>query len=644
MSNQDAFDATQRVQLDGDGRPTTPPRPTQPARRPRPTPSQRAAKKRRQQRITLICLVSAALVLLIVLGVVLFNAYNKANADDGKILPNVYVAGVNIGGMTPEQAQAALHAATDHTYSAKDMVVQLDFAVSQDAADVPAGTTLTLTPSQTGAKLDVDAVVQAAYALGRTGTRAQQQQDRKEAESKGITVPVLTYLNLNSKYIQAEINALGAAYSTLLTESTWSFTGTRPDLEQTEYDTTQVWQTLTIKMGTAYYALNTDQLYEQVLNAYDANTFTVSHVCSVQRPKDLDCLAIYEAAGCVEPVDATCDENWNITEEVYGYGFTLEELQNAVNGASFGDVITLDLCFRAPEFTAEFFQGEVFQDTLSYLATKLPGDAAWNNNLQLACQLLNGTIIPAGGEFSFNTVIGEPTLRRGFQTAGIYLGKSFQQVMGGGISQAASTLYYCALKADLEILERHSHSYAVDFIQTGFDAQVYHESMDLRFRNTTDAPIRIEAEVAADELRITLLGTNTKEYNVDLVFTIDQTFLPGTVYNTMTQNNPGGYKNGDVLRPGITGYLVSTYVTRYDKYTGEMMAEETLIVQSYYAMQDQVLVQIEGGAVEPPADEPDGPPATPPTDATDPSDPTVSTDPTDPTVSTDPVEDEEDDD
>ncbi len=640
MSNQDAFDATQRVHLDADGRPTTPPRPQQPARPPRPTPSQRAAQRRRQQRITLISLCAAALVVLIVLGIVLVNVFNKANADDGKILPNVYAAGVNIGGMTPEEAKSALHAATDKTYSKTDMVITLDFAASKDTTDVPAGTTLTLPPAKTGAKLDVDAVVKAAYALGRTGSRSEQQEDRKEAESKGITVPVLAYLNLDSKYIQSQIKILGDQYSTLLTESTYSISGTRPDMEQEEYDTNTVYQTLTIKMGTAYYALNTDELYEQVLDAYNANTFAVSHVSTVQRPADLDLLAIYEEAGCLEPVDATCDENWNITEEVYGYGFTLEQLQTAVKNAAFGEVVTIDLCFRAPEYTADFFRGEVFQDTLSYLATKLPEDPAWNNNLQKACELLNGTLIPVNGEFSFNTIIGEPSLRRGFQTAGIYLGKSYQQVMGGGISQAASMLYYCALKADLEVLERHSHSFAVDFIQTGFDAQVYHEGLDLRFRNTTNAPIRIVAEITGGELRITLLGTDEREYTVDLSFGVDKTFDPDTVYDTMSQNNPGGYQDGDVLRPGITGYLISTYVTKYDKATGSLYAAETLIAQSYYAKQDQVLVEIYTPPVEPPIDDPDGPPVDDPNvpPVNDPSTPTDTTD------STAPVEDEEEED
>ncbi len=483
-------------------------------------------------------------------------------------------------------------------------------------------------------------MVKAAYALGRTGSRSEQQEDRKEAESKGITVPVLAYLNLDSKYIQSQIKILGDQYSTLLTESTYSISGTRPDMEQEEYDTNTVYQTLTIKMGTAYYALNTDELYEQVLDAYNANTFAVSHVSTVQRPADLDLLAIYEEAGCLEPVDATCDENWNITEEVYGYGFTLEQLQTAVKNAAFGEVVTIDLCFRAPEYTADFFRGEVFQDTLSYLATKLPEDPAWNNNLQKACELLNGTLIPVNGEFSFNTIIGEPSLRRGFQTAGIYLGKSYQQVMGGGISQAASMLYYCALKADLEVLERHSHSFAVDFIQTGFDAQVYHEGLDLRFRNTTNAPIRIVAEITGGELRITLLGTDEREYTVDLSFGVDKTFDPDTVYDTMSQNNPGGYQNGDVLRPGITGYLISTYVTKYDKATGALYAAETLIAQSYYAKQDQVLVEIYTPPVEPPIDDPDGPPVdapnVPPGNA--PGTPTDSTD------STAPVEDEEEED
>ncbi len=627
MNNQDSFDATQRVYLDPDGHPTTPPKPQQPVRPPRPSASERAAQKRRKQRIMLISIIAAAVVLLIVLGIILVNTLNKPAVDDGKIISNVYAAGINIGGMTPEQAKEALQKATAQTYSVKDLVVTVDMSASGDA-------TLIFPADKTGAKLNVDAVVQAAYDLGRTGSRSEQQEALKKSESTGHDLSIVPYLGLNSSYIKGEIDALGAQYSTLLKESTYSFTGTRPNMEQDSYDTTIAYQTLIVRMGTPYYELNTTDLYEKVLSCYDSNKFELSYACSVQLPKELDCLAIYNDAGCVEPVDATCDEDWEITKEIYGYGFTLEQLQTAVDNAAYGEEFTIDLYFRAPQYTEEYFRGELFQDTLSSWSTKLSTDKDWNSNLQLVCELLNGVTINTGETFSFNTTVGKPTVRAGFKAVKMYLGKSYQEVVGGGISQAASMLYYCALKADLEILERNGHSFALEFIRPGFDAEVNYDSMDLRFRNNTNAPIRIVAEISNGKLYMTLLGSDTRTYTVDLSFKIEETFKYGTVTNTMTSDNPGGYLGGEILRPGMDGYLVSTFITRYDKETGNALTEtvdgvrtdEILIAQTYYAKQDEVVVEIYTppvlDPVDPPVD-PDDPdnPDSPPVDPDNPDNP-----------------------
>ena len=111
----------------------------------------------KNKRIIAISLCSVALVVLIgiIAGVAIFLNSSK---DDGLILNNVTVAGVNIGGMTPEAAAAALRRATDMTYSVEDMVIRMP------------DKTITLSPADTGAKLDIDAVAEAAYDYGRTGT------------------------------------------------------------------------------------------------------------------------------------------------------------------------------------------------------------------------------------------------------------------------------------------------------------------------------------------------------------------------------------------------------------------------------------------------------------------------------------------
>ena len=81
-------------------------------------------KIKKHKKIAMISLCCAALLILggIVAAVSILMSMPE---DDGLILNNVTVAGVNLGGMTLEQAEQALLAATKDTYTQQDMVINL---------------------------------------------------------------------------------------------------------------------------------------------------------------------------------------------------------------------------------------------------------------------------------------------------------------------------------------------------------------------------------------------------------------------------------------------------------------------------------------------------------------------------------------
>jgi esterase/lipase superfamily enzyme len=83
-----------------------------------------SAKRKSNDRRTFIKVLAlaAAIVAVVGLSVWWFFDYTK---DDGLIYPNVYVFGENLGGMTPEAAAAAIHAQTDGTYSAENLIINL---------------------------------------------------------------------------------------------------------------------------------------------------------------------------------------------------------------------------------------------------------------------------------------------------------------------------------------------------------------------------------------------------------------------------------------------------------------------------------------------------------------------------------------
>jgi len=615
-SAQSDPDATQRVNVTAaNGQPATAPAPrgTEPRqnRRPAPNTEQRAyaaARKKKKEKITVITLtIVASLMVLILLAVILVPLL-KPQADDGKILNNVFAAGVNLGGMTPDQAKKALHKATDDTYSQLDMVVQV------------LDTTITLSPKDTGARLDVDAVVQAAYDFGRTGSLADQQEAQNLVQTTVYTIPLDQYLTLDKGYIRDAVNKLGKLYSTTLSQTSYKIEGTRPNLPNDQINVSTTHQTLYIYMGTAEYGLNTGDLYEQIMDAYNINLFQVTGECSVVAPNAPDFLDELYALCYTAPVDATIDPTtYVVTPEIYGYGISPSELNALLAEAKYGETLTIPLRYIEPGITTEILTGDLFQDLLSSLQTPVSENADWNANMTLACKALNGLIIKSGDEFSFNATLGEPTVRKGYRNVDIYLGKSLTSVTGGGISQVASMLYYCALSADLEILERSSHSYCPDFIDPGFDAQVYFGSLDLRFRNNTEQPIRIEAEIVGGNVQIRLIGTDNKDFTVDIIFEVTENKKPGTDYILLPVDNDNGYIDGDIISEGITGSTVITHRYTYDKSTGRLLSGGE-IGETYYAKRNAVVVKLQEELVEP-------------TDPTGPSEPTEPSQPSEPSAS-----------
>ena len=576
--------------------------------------AKRAAQKRKTTIITLSAVAAVLLIAVIAVSSILF----AAPEDDGLILNNVYAAGINLGGMTPEQARDALREATTDTYSKLDMVVSVH------------DTELHFTPSKSGAKLNVSAVVDAAYQYGRTGTRAERQNAKKQSLTSSHVISILPHLNLNTDYIKQAVDELGAAYSSTLSQPSYRVEGNRPDMniKNEEINTDTVYQTLYLKLGTAEFGLDTNELYEQIMEAYNTNIFYVAGNISVVSPELLNLQAIYNEY-CIAPEDALLNEiTYEVAAEKYGYGFDMEQVREMIAKAKYGEELEIPLTFLRPKLTAAELTDGLFEKELAFFSTPASIDKNLIINLKLACRAINNKILKADEVFSFNEVVGCPTAADKYQEVVIYVGKTPQPVIGGGISQVSSALYYCALRADLEILERHNHIYAPNYIEAGLDANVSYGVMDLSFKNTTGRPIRIEARVTdAGALQISIWGTENKEYSIDILYETLATYAPETLKHTMLADNPDGYLDGDVLVQPITGYDICAYrVYRYTDGTTEPVKK--LIAFSHYDKLDQLVVEIETNPTVTPSN------PTEPSTPTEPSAPTEPSEPTQPSAPT----------
>lgn len=142
-------------------------------------------------------------------------------------------------------------------------------------------------------------------------------------------------------------------------------------------------------------------------------------------------------------------------------------------------------------------------------------------NIELAAQALDGEVIPPRSTLSFNDVVGERTLERGFMPA-IELAREGRRVegIGGGVCQVAATLHAAAFFAGFDLVEHHPHTRNSLYIPAGLDAAVSYPTKDLVIRNTQPFHVRIRASAYRGTLRIELMGARRAprvEWNTRIV-------------------------------------------------------------------------------------------------------------------------------
>lgn len=128
-------------------------------------------------------------------------------------------------------------------------------------------------------------------------------------------------------------------------------------------------------------------------------------------------------------------------------------------------------------------------------------------NIAVAARYLNGTVLGPGEKFSFNRVVGERTIERGFIDAPVIIEDVMDKGVGGGVCQVASTLHAAAIFGGMEILHRRSHSRPIGYTPLGLDAVVIDGEVDLRIRNPYSEPVIIHAFLPSKyRIRVEFLG------------------------------------------------------------------------------------------------------------------------------------------
>lgn len=124
------------------------------------------------------------------------------------------------------------------------------------------------------------------------------------------------------------------------------------------------------------------------------------------------------------------------------------------------------------------------------------------NNIALAAETINDTVLPGGGVFSFNEIVGPRTERCGYKNA---LNGRGVTVVGGGVAQVASVLWLAVKNLDcVSIVQKSTYGsrYNQTYVSSSNDAILtdYSGNTDFSFRNTGDAQLVISMELSGDAL------------------------------------------------------------------------------------------------------------------------------------------------
>ncbi len=162
-----------------------------------------------------------------------------------------------------------------------------------------------------------------------------------------------------------------------------------------------------------------------------------------------------------------------------------DQLLEAVVGAGPERVVALPLVSQQPAYTTQDAANSGVRRVVAEFTTYYPYAEYRNINIGRAAELANNTFLKPGDVFSMNDVVGERTAERGFTTGFIIDNGRFQEGLGGGVSQLATTLFNAGHFAGFSDVEHHPHTFYIDRYPMGREATVSWGSWDLRFGNNT---------------------------------------------------------------------------------------------------------------------------------------------------------------
>ncbi|WP_234347758.1 VanW family protein [Streptomyces specialis] len=161
----------------------------------------------------------------------------------------------------------------------------------------------------------------------------------------------------------------------------------------------------------------------------------------------------------------------------------------------------------APEVTADTYQDLGIMEQMSTFTVNFDPAPYRTTNIGRAAELINGSVVLPGEEWSFNETVGERTEANGFVEGLIILDDQYQQAQGGGVSAVATTMFNAVFFAGVDPVEYGAHSFYIERYPEGREATVAWGSLDLRWVNDSGNAIYVAADATDTSVTISFFGT-----------------------------------------------------------------------------------------------------------------------------------------
>lgn len=281
-----------------------------------------------------------------------------------------------------------------------------------------------------------------------------------------------------------------------------------------------------------------------------------------------------------------------VTEKALGEAVL--PLLTASGAARTGEIATVMV---PPQLTSASAQRLGIKEKVSSFTVAFPAAPYRSTNIGRAVELINGSVVLPGQEWSFNRTVGERTKENGFVDGIMINNGQYVKSPGGGVSAVASTMFNAMFFAGVKPVEYGAHSFYIERYPEGREATVAWGTLDLRWTNDLDHALYIRAESTGTSVTITFLGT--KKYDE-----IRATQGPRTNIKQPATRTGSGPKC-EVQTP-LEGFDV--VVGRVFVQDGRQVRREDF--KTHYTPRDKVTCTPEDPAPAAAADQPDAPRST----------------------------------